>query len=92
MGKGFEAQVEGKKYYLNTLPEYQQALDKINDLLKNGPITTGEEPGGEEFGAAPAEPAAGGGGGGEAPAADFEGGGEPAGEEAAAEPETPEAL
>jgi len=31
-------------------------------------------------------------GGGEAPAADFEGGGEPAGEEAAAEPETPEAL
>jgi len=92
MGKGFEAQVEGKKYYLNTLPEYQQALDKINDLLKNGPITTGEEPGGEEFGAAPAEPAAGGSGGGEAPAADFEGGGEPAGEEAAAEPETPEAL
>ena len=81
MGKGFEAQVEGKKYYLNTLPEYQQALDKINDLLKNGPITTGEEPGGEEFGAAPAEPAAGGGGGGEAPA-----------EEPAAEPETPEAL
>ena len=102
MGKGFEAQIEGKKYYLNDLPDYQQALDKINDLLKNGPITQGEEPGGEEFGA-PAEPAAAGGGGGgdfpggegggEEPAADFEGGEEaPAGEEGGAEPETPEAL
>ena len=101
MGKGFQAQVEGKKYYLDTLADYQQALDKINDLLKNGPITTGEEPGGEEFGA-PAEPAAaGGGGGGDFPGG--EAGGEagaefgaeetPAGEEAAgAEPETPEAL
>jgi hypothetical protein len=101
MGKGFEAQIEGKKYYLNDLPDYQQALDKINDLLKNGPISQGEEPGGEEFGA-PAEPAAaGGGGGGEFPGG--EGGGEeaapefgaeetPAGAEGATEPETPEAL
>jgi len=88
----FQAQIEGKKYYLATTKEYQQALDKLNDIMKTGPITQGEEPGGEEFGAAPAEPAAGGGGGGEfpggegggeAPAADFEGG---------AEPETPEAL
>lgn len=96
MGKGFEAQVEGKKYYLNTLPEYQQALDKINDLLKNGPISQGEEPGGEEFGAAPTEPSTGGGGdfpGSEAPAADFEGEETPAGEEeTGTEPETPEAL
>jgi len=101
MGKGFQAQVEGKKYYLNDLSDYQQALDKINDILKTGPITQGEEPGGEEFGTA-AEPAAGGGGGGdfpggegggEEPAADFEGGEEaPAGEEGGAEPETPEAL
>lgn len=101
MGKGFEAQVEGKKYYLDKLPEYQQALDKINDILKTGPITTGEEPGGEDF--AGAEPVAGGGGGGdfpggeagggEEPVADFEGGEEtPAGEEGGAEPETPEAL
>ena len=81
MGKGFEAQVEGKKYYLNDLSDYQQALDKINDILKTGPITQGEEPGGEDFAGAP-EPAAGGGGGefpggeggGEEPAADFEGG------------------
>jgi hypothetical protein len=94
MGKGFEAQIEGKKYYLDTLQDYQQALDKINDILKNGPISQGEEPGGEEFGAAPAAPAGGGGGdfpggeaGGDAGAEEA-----PAGEEAAAEPETPEAL
>ena len=94
MGKGFEAQIEGKKYYLDTLQDYQQALDKINDILKNGPISQGEEPGGEEFGADTAAPAGGGGGdfpggeaGGDAGAEEA-----PAGEEAAAEPETPEAL
>jgi len=101
MGKGFEAQIEGKKYYLDKLAEYQQALDKINDLLKNGPITTGEEPGGEEFGAPAAEPAAGGGGGGDFPGGEAGGGEEPApeggeegGEAAGAEfeEETPEAL
>ena len=96
MGKGFEAQVEGKKYYLNDLQDYQQALDKINNIIKTGPITQGEEPGGEEFGAEPAAAGGGGGGeagGGEAPAADFEGGEEvPAGDEGGAEPETPEAL
>jgi len=101
MGKGFEAQIEGKKYYLNDLPDYQQALDKLNDLLKNGPISQGEEPGGEEFGA-PAEPAAAGGGGGgdfpggeaggEEPAAEFGAEEAPAGDEGGAEPETPEAL
>ena len=102
MGKGFQAQIEGKKYYLDTLPEYQQALDKINDLLKNGPITQGEEPGGEDFAGAP-EPAAGGGGGGDFPGGEAGGGGEeaaadfgaeeaPAGEEGGAEPETPEEL
>jgi hypothetical protein len=99
MGKGFEAQIEGKKYYLDTLQDYQQALDKINDILKNGPITQGEEPGGEEFGADTAAPAGGGGGdfpGGEAggePAAEFGAEEAPAGEEeAGTEPETPEAL
>ena len=92
------------KYFLNTLPEYQQALDKINDILKTGPITTGEEPGGEDFAGAP-EPAAGGGGGGDFPggeagggeeaAAEFEAPGEDTtagGEEGGAEPETPEEL
>lgn len=99
MGKGFEAQIEGKKYYLDTLQDYQQALDKLNDILKNGPISQGEEPGGEEFGADTAAPAGGGGGdfpGGETgaePAAEFGAEEAPAGEEeAGAEPETPEAL
>lgn len=104
MGKGFEAQVEGKKFYLDTVDEYQQALDKLNDILKNGPITQGEEPGGEEFGAPPAEPSAGGGGGGDFPGGEAGGGaeelapeegGEEGGEAAGAEFEeepTPEEL
>lgn len=100
MGKGFEAQVEGKKYYLNDLSDYQQALDKINDILKNGPITQGEEPGGEDFAGAP-EPAAGGGGGefpggeaggGEEPATEFGGEETPAPEGGEAEEQTPTSL
>jgi hypothetical protein len=89
-GKGFEATVEGKRYFLNNVSDYQQALDSLNRILKDGPITQGEEPGGEDFAA---EPAAGGGGG-EAPAdlgaeapADF--GEEPAG---SPEEETPTSL
>jgi hypothetical protein len=78
----FDANIEGKDYYLGTVTTYQQALDALNRVLINGPISQGEEPGGEEFGA-PAEPAPAGGGGEEA------GGGEAAPE---AEPETPEAL
>lgn len=58
MGKGFEAQIAGKKYYLSSLPEYQQALDKINELLRYEPIGVDkqstepgmEEPAGEEGG------------------------------------------
>jgi hypothetical protein len=91
MGKGFEAQIEGKKYYLNDLPDYQQALDKINDIMRNGPITQGEEPGAEEFGAAPAEPAPAGGGGAEA-APEFGAEEAPAPETGEAEAETPTSL
>lgn len=76
-GKDFEAQIEGKNYYLGGISEYEQALDKLNDLLKYGPATQGEEPGAEEFGAEagtpPAEPGAAG------------------AEEFGAVPETPEA-
>jgi hypothetical protein len=43
MGKGFEAQVGGKKYYLERVNEFQQALDKLNELLKHAPLG-GEEP------------------------------------------------
>ena len=57
----FQAQIEGKKYFLGSLSEYEQALDKLGDLLKNGIITQGEEAGGEAFGEVPSElPPAGG--------------------------------
>jgi len=40
MGSNFEATVEGKRYYLKNLAEYQQCLDKITDMLSSGPITS----------------------------------------------------
>jgi hypothetical protein len=84
-GKGFEATIEGKGYFLNNVTQYQQALDAVGRILRDGPISQGEEPGGEEFGADAAAPAAG--GTEEVPA-------EPGAEEfgGEAEAETPEAL
>jgi hypothetical protein len=91
-GKGFEATIEGKGYFINNVAQYQQALDAVGRILRDGPITQGEEPGGEDFAAEPAAAGSGGdfpgaeAGGGEAPA-------EPGAEEfAGAEEETPEAL
>ena len=62
LGKGFQATVEGKRYFLNNVSEYQQCLDKIGAMLASGPIanqfaddTSGEdvfggaESGGGEF-------------------------------------------
>ena len=62
LGKGFQATVEGKRYFLNNVSEYQQCLDKIGHMLASGPIadqfaddTSGEdvfggtEGGGGEF-------------------------------------------
>lgn len=93
-GKGFDATIEGMQYFLNNVTEYQQALDALGRIMKDGPISQGEEPGGEDFAAEP--PAAGGGGG------DFPGGEagaeeapveEPGAEEfGGPEAETPEAL
>lgn len=37
-GKGFEAQVSGKRYFLPKLTDYQQALDKLSLLMKDGEI------------------------------------------------------
>ena len=31
-GDGFEAQIQGKKYFLNKIDDYQQALDRLNIL------------------------------------------------------------
>ena len=85
MGKGFQATVEGKRYFLNNVSEYQQCLDKIGHMLASGPITdqfADAESGEDVFGGAE-------GGGGDFPgeeggAAGF-GGGEEGGTEAGAE-------
>lgn len=57
MGKNFEATILGKRYYLGQLSNYQQALDKLSILYKEGPITQpedelegGDMEGGEDFG------------------------------------------
>ena len=87
-GKGFDATIEGKQYFLNNVSEYQQALDALGRIMQDGPISQGEEPGGEDFAAEPpadtGAPAIG--GAEEAPA-------EPGAEEfGGPEAETPEAL
>lgn len=95
LGKGFQAEMAGKRFYLPKINEYQNALDKLNELLKYAaPQSMGME-GGEgadaDFGA--------GGGGGDFPGeeggggadAEFEGGIETpvGGEEGEAEFEEP---
>ena len=42
-GKTFEAQIMGKRYYINKIHDYQQALDKLAILYKEGPIKGPEE-------------------------------------------------
>lgn len=48
-GKDFDAKIEGKDYYLGTVATYQQGVDALNRILVNGPISQGEEPGGDQF-------------------------------------------
>lgn len=53
-GKSFTIQVTGKSYDLSKVSDYQQSLNKINDILKTGPIRTtadieAEEQGDSEF-------------------------------------------
>ena len=69
-GTGFEAQILGKRYYIDKVDDYQQALDKLARLYKEGPMS----------GAGEGEPAdtdtgGGGGGGGDFPGDDAAGGG-----------------
>lgn len=86
LGKSFSIQVAGKNYDLSKVSEYQQALNRINDILKTGPIRTTadmeaeqeEDTGfGDDFGGADDF------GGGEAPggADDFGGAEAPGGDE-----------
>ena len=37
-GETFEAQILGKRYFLNKINDYQQALDKLSILYKEGPM------------------------------------------------------
>ena len=70
-GSTFEAQIMGKRYIINKISDYQQALDKLNILYKEAPMTGA----GEEEGEAPEFDTPGGGGGGEFPGGDAAGGG-----------------
>lgn len=68
-GKDFNANIEGKNYYLGTTATFQQGIDALNRILVNGPISKEEEPGQESFATEP--PA---GGAGEFPGAEPTGG------------------
>lgn len=74
-GKSFEAQIMGKRYFIDKIDDYQQALDKLAILYKEGPMSgAGEEAadagglggdtGGGSGGDFPGDDAGGGGGGG----------------------------
>ena len=43
-GTGFEAQIMGKRFYIDKINDYQQALDKLAILYKEGPFKSSEEP------------------------------------------------
>ena len=43
MGKNFEATILGKRYYLGQLDNFQQALDKLSILYKEGPVEKPED-------------------------------------------------
>lgn len=75
MGKDFNAQVKGKKYYLGKVDEFQQALDKLSVLYKEGPTNWDEK---EVTDSATGDSVSfgGEGGGGDFPGAEPSGGGE----------------
>lgn len=71
MGKDFEAEISGKKYYIGQLTGYQQALNKLAILYQEGPLGQDSEEGeGGEGGSGDEGGGFGGGGG----AGDFPGG------------------
>lgn len=47
-GKNFIIQVAGKSYNLGLVSEYQQALNRVNELLKTGPVKTSADMEAEE--------------------------------------------
>ena len=77
-GTGFEAQILGKRYYIDKIDDYQQALDKLARLYKEGPMGGS----GEAEAADTDTGSSGGGGGGDFPGSDAGGGGDDAGVDA----------
>lgn len=46
MGKDFEIEILGKRYYLGTLVDFQRALEKMSQLYQEGPMgSQAEDPG-----------------------------------------------
>lgn len=87
MGKDFEAEISGKKYYIGQLTGYQQALNKLAVLYQEGPLGQDSEEdteGGEEGGDMGGGDFGGGGGGGDFPGGE-EGGETPEGGEEGSE-------
>ena len=78
-GKGFQAQIMGKRYMIDKIDDYQQALDKLAILYKEGPMSEPEEP------VEPADTDTGGGTGGDFPGDDTGGGDAPADDAAVAD-------
>ena len=70
MGDGFQAQIQGKRYYINKIDDYQQALDKLELLYRESPMKGAGE--GEPV---DTDTGGGGGGGGDFPGGDAGGGG-----------------
>jgi hypothetical protein len=61
LGKGFEAQIEGKRYNISNVSEFQQALDRLGELLKHSeprPEDLGDESGADFETPPPADAAA----------------------------------
>ena len=85
MGQAFEATISGRKYYLGTTSDIQQALDKLAELYQTAPLTGAEEE--SEF--EPEDTSSGGGTGGDFPG--DEGGEEELGGEEPIDFEEPEA-
>lgn len=78
MGNGFQAQIMGKRFFINNISDYQQALDKLEILYREAPFKTAQAEGegaDDDFGSADT-------GGGDFPGGDATGGGgeEPAGD------------
>ena len=77
-GTAFEAQILGKRYYIDKIDDYQQALDKLARLYKEGPMGGS----GDAEAADTDTGSSGGGGGGDFPGTDAGGGGDDAGVDA----------